>query len=134
VDVDAVADELVAQLGKIVGLRVYKGPPDSVSVPAAVVSLPERIQYQGAYRRGMNRITWPLVVLVARVSDRLVLTRLAEYCSSSGASSVAQVLEAGTWTACDVVTVMQAETDVVTWQGTDYAALLFDLEIVGTGA
>lgn len=133
-DIDAVADELLAQLATIEGLHTHKGPPDSVTVPAGIVSLPERIQYQAAYRRGMNRISWPIVVLVAKVTDRLVIGRLGAYCSSSVAASVPRVLEAGTYTACDVVTVLQAETDVVTWQNNEYAAVVFDVDIVGSGS
>lgn len=132
--IDNVADELLARLAGIEGLKTHKGMPGTLTVPAAVLPLPERIQYQGAYRRGMNRITWPLLVLVTKVTDRLVLPRLSAYASSSAEVNVPRVLETGTYTAFDVVTVLSAETDVVTWGAVDYAAVLFELDIVGPGS
>jgi hypothetical protein len=51
----------------------------------------------------------------------------------SGASSVKQVLESGTYTAFDELRVTSVEFDVVSIANTDYLAAMFDLDITGSG-
>jgi hypothetical protein len=134
VDLDAVATEIATQLDTIDGLRVYGYPPDSISPPAGVLSLPTDIDFDKTYGRGMDRLTWPLLVIVGKVTDRTVPERLYPYCSGSGESSVKAVLEAGTYTALDMLRVTRAEPDVVNWHGTDYVGVVFELDIAGSGA
>lgn len=129
----AVAGQLAARLDTIDGLRVYGYPPDSVSPPAAVLSLPTDIVFDETYGRGMDRITWPLLVIAGKVADRTVPERLYPYCSGTGAASIKAVLEAGRYTELDTLRVTRAEPDVVTWQGVDYVAVVFELDIAGPG-
>lgn len=129
-----VMDEVGDRLATIAGLRVYRYPADNVAPPAAVVTYPEQIDYDGAYARGMDRVTLPVVVLVGKVSDRASRDRVAAYCDGSGARSLKAALEAGTYTACDTVRVTGAEFDVVQMAGVDYLSAAFTLDIAGTGA
>lgn len=127
-------DELGDRLDQVDGLRVYRWPPSSVSVPAAVVSYPDLIDFDGAYTRGMDRMTLPVVVLVGKPSDRGARDVIARYCDGSGPASVKQLLDGGGWTAMDSVRVTQVEFTVVTVGTTDYLAATFELDIVGQGA
>ena len=132
-NVEDVANELVARLDTIAGLRCYKGAPDSVSVPAAVVFVPGRIEYSQAYSRGVDRLIWPMLVLAGKVADRTVMARLGAYLDGSGAKSVKAVLESGTYTAFDSIFVATADTDPETWGDTSYAGATFELHIIGRG-
>lgn len=137
-DLENVAAELTTQLDTIEGLRPYGYPPDSISVPSgggvAVLSLPTDIDFDKTYGRGMDRITWPLLVIVGKVTDRTVPERLYPYLSGSGASSIKAVLEAGSYTSLHTLRVGRAEPDVITWQGTEYVGAVFELDIAGQGS
>jgi hypothetical protein len=125
----AVADRLTT----ISGLRCFAYPEAQLSPPGAVVLYPESIRFDEAYQRGMDRMRLPVLVVVGKVSDRSARDQLAAYCDGSGAASVKQVLESGTYTAFDVVTVVDVEFDVATLAGTDYLAANFTLDIAGKG-
>lgn len=129
-----VMGELGTQLDTIAGLRGFGFPPDRLTPPAAVVSYPEDITYDVTYGRGKDRITLPVVVVVGRPTDRTAAKKLGEYASGSGATSIKQVVEAGSYTAFDAVRVMSAEFDVFTIGGTDYMGALFMLDIGGSGS
>ena len=133
-NVNDVAEEIVTQLDTISGLRCHKGPPDSITPPAGILVLPDAIDFDETYGRGSDRMSWPLLVVVARVSDRTVMERIGVYCDGSGASSVKAVLEAGTYTAFHTLRVTRVEFDVLNWQNTDYHAAIFDLDIFGQGS
>lgn len=129
-----VMDQLATQLDTISGLRVSAYPPDHVEVPHAIVSWPDRYDFDETYGRGMDRLTIPVVVLVQRTPDRVARTQLAAYCHGSGASSIKQVLEAGTYTAFHELRVESIAFDVVETAGTQYTAATFSIDVVGSGA
>lgn len=127
---DAVAD----QIDTITGLRVHAFPADNVTPPAAIVSYPETYTYDSTYGRGMDRIALPVVVVVGRVPDRTTRDLIGAYVNGSGASSLKEVLESGTYTAFDSVRVQDVEFDYVDIGGTNYLAAVFTLDIAGQGA
>lgn len=129
-----VMDELAAALDTITGLRPIAYPDGQVNPPCAVVALPTELDYHGAYQGRMQRLTLPVVVLVSGSVPRVARDALAAYCNSSGASSVKAVLEAGTYTAMDSVTVTGVTFDVYSYNAVDYPAAIFDLDIVGSGS
>ena len=129
-----VMDQIAARLQTISGLRVWAYPPDDIYVPAAIVSWPDRYDFDQTYGRGMDRMTIPILVLVERTSDRAARSALAIYCHGSGSSSVKQVLESGTYSALDSLRVESIAFDVVTFAGTDYWAATFSIDVVGSGA
>lgn len=133
-DLADVMDEVAARLGTIAGLRVHAHPPGSVTPPAAVVSYPDTYTFDETYGRGMDRMTLPVVVVVGKASDRAARDQLGVYVDGSGAASVKQVLESGTYTAFHTVRVVGAEFDVVTIAAVDYLAATFDLDIAGSGS
>ncbi len=133
VNLGSVMQAVADRLDTITGLRGFGFPPDSVTPPAAIVSYPDEYHFDDTYRRGMDRLTLPVVVVVGRVSDRASRDQLGVYCDGVGASSVKQVLESGTYTAFDSLVVRNATFDVVSIAGVDYMAALFDLDVVGRG-
>ncbi len=133
-DLASCMDQIGDRLDTIVGLRVHRYPPPTVTPPAAVVSYPETIDFDQTYGRGADKMTIPVVVVVGRASDRAARDALGAYCDGSGASSVKAVLESGTYTAFHTVRVESIEFDVVTIAAVDYMAALFDLDIAGSGS
>jgi hypothetical protein len=129
-----VMQQVADQLDTIDGLRVFGYPPDAVDSPAGIVSYPDEIVFDQTYGRGMDRITLPVFVVVARVSDRATREHIGRYVDGSGASSVKAVVEGGTYTAFDSVRVTGAEFDVVSIGGTEYLSARFTLDIAGKGA
>lgn len=129
-----VMDAVAGRLDTIPGLRCFAYPPGSVTPPAAVVSYPDSFDPHGTYNRGMARMKLPVVVVVGKVSDRSARDRLSAYAAVDGAESIVRVLDSGTYTAFDVVTVTGIEFDVVRIGGTDYIAAVLDLDIVGRGS
>jgi hypothetical protein len=105
-----------------------------VTPPAAIVSYPEKVDFDETYGRGMDRIPdWPVVVVVGKATDRTARTRIYQYAAATGSNSLKTVLQAHTWAACDVLTVTSVEFDVVTIGAIDYIAALFHLDITGQG-
>lgn len=134
-NVSDVADQIGTRLESISGLRVYVGPPRSISVPAAVIAMPENIAFDATYGRGADRATWPILVLVGQPSDRTAMERLGAYCDGSGTASIKAVLESGdSYTAFHTIRVTKVDFDVVNWQGTDFAAALFEVDVFGSGS
>lgn len=129
-----VMDAIANRVDTISGLRVHAHPPGKVTPPAAVVAYPEAYTYDATYGRGMDRLTLPLVVVVGKATDRSARDDLGAYVDGSGSRSVKTVLESGTYTVFDTVTVTSVDFDVVTIGGTDYLAALFDLDIAGSGS
>lgn len=83
-DLGAVMDEIGDRLDTLDGLRVYRYPPDNVQPPAAIVTYPDTYTYDETMRRGMDRITLPVVLLVGKVSDRASRDRISDWLSRGG--------------------------------------------------
>lgn len=130
----AVMQAISDRLDTIGGLRCFAYPAPKVNPPAAVVSYPDEITFDETYGRGMDQMTLPVVVVVGKVSDRAARDQIAAYCNGSGASSVKQVLESGTYTAFDVVRVTGVKFDIATIAAVDYLAAVFELDITGHGS
>jgi hypothetical protein len=131
----SVMQEIADQLDTIADLRVYGYPPDSVNAPAAIVTYPGELQFDGSYGRGMDRIPdLTVVVLVGKVSERTARDRIGQYCNGSGAASFKAVIEAGTYSEFDTVRVASVSFDVVAIAAVEYLAATFILDIAGQGA
>ena len=133
-DVARVMDDIADRLDSIEGLRVHHSPPARVTPPAAVVSYPDRIEFDTTYRRGADRLTLPVVVVIGRPSDDATREALGAYCDGSGPRSVKGVLESWAYSALHELTVTRIEFDVVTIAAVDYMAAVFTLDVIGTGS
>jgi hypothetical protein len=130
-----VMDQVGTQLDTIAGLRVHPFPPDRLSPPSAWLGYPEDYEFDKTYGRGMDRINnLPVVVAVAKVSDRKARDLIGVYVNGSGAKSVKAVLEAGTYTAFHTIRVASVNFDILTVGGDDYLAALFLVDIAGQGS
>lgn len=130
-----VTDQLSARLDTISGLRCFPYLADAVQPPAAVFPLDgSELTFDETYGRGMDRLSLPLAVVVGKVSDRASRGQISAYCNGSGASSVKEVLESGTYTAFDTVRVVSARLGVATIAATEYLAALFELDVAGSGS
>ena len=129
-----VMDQIGDQLDTIEGLRAYRYPPDSVVVPAAIVTYPENVTYDETMRRGMDRYPdLSVIVMVGKVSDRASRDRISVYADGTGDKSIKTVVESGTYTAFDSVRVTGIEFDIVSMAGVEYLAATFNLDIAGPG-
>lgn len=129
-----VMDEVAARLDTIDGLRCFAQPPGKITPPGAFVDYPENIAFDATYGRGSDRMTLPVALLVGKVVDRSARDQLGAYADGSGAKSIKTVLESGTYTAFDEVTVQRVDFDPVRIAGVDYMAALFTLDIIGPGS
>lgn len=132
-DLNAVMDAIGARLVGVTGLRVYDYAADAASPPAAIVALPETVEYDVTGARAADRVVIPVTVLVGRVSDRAARDQLAQYVSGTGALSIKTAIEGGPDSnlggTAHTVRVIEARIDVVTIQAVDYLGASFDVEI-----
>jgi hypothetical protein len=130
-----VINELATRLDTITGLQVYAYPVDTVQTsPVAVFGYPERKEYDQTYGRGMDKMSLDLFVMVMKPYDRSAMNNLIGYADGSGANSVKAVLESGTYTAFDVIQVVDVEFDVIRIGSIDFATAEFTIMIAGQGA
>lgn len=129
----AVADEIRTVLLTL-NLRVPAWGVQKVSPPAALVDLPERIDYDQTYGRGCDRIRdWRIFVLVGKPEPRASQAALMAYASGTGAKSVQAAFTAHTWVACSDAHVVWAEPDVMKFAGVDYLTVVFHVDVIGKG-
>jgi len=83
---------LAANLATISGLRTAATVPDNPSPPIAII-LPQGVEYDNTFGRGMNTYTFAVTLIVGRVSERTGQNALDAYVSSTGSSSVKLAIE-----------------------------------------
>ena len=89
-----VMDELATRLRSIgSGLRVAAYPPDTATPNIAVVTYPDRLEFDATFNRGEDTMTIPVVVLVGKVSDRATRNTIAQHVAGGGPKSIKAVLE-----------------------------------------
>lgn len=134
-DLDEVSNEVRTALAAITGLRRPPWGAEKISAPAAIVTLPERIDFDSTYGRGKDHYPdMQVVVLVARPTSPAARRAIAKYADGSGPKSVKAAIEARTYTSCDEVHVSWCEFTDAKYNGTDYLACVFHLDIIGKGA
>jgi hypothetical protein len=79
-------------LATITGLRTTPTIPDNPNPPIAVI-LPQGVEYDNTFGRGMNTYTFAVTVIVGRVSERSGQNALDAYVSSTGSSSIKLAIE-----------------------------------------
>jgi hypothetical protein len=83
---------LANNLATISGLRTTPTVPDNPNPPIAVI-LPQGVEYDNTFGRGMNTYTFAVTVIVGRVSERSGQNALDAYVSSTGSSSIKLAIE-----------------------------------------
>ena len=79
-------------LATINGLRTSPTVPDNPNPPVAII-LPQGVEYDNAFARGMNTYTFAVTVIVGRVAERSAQNALDAYVSSTGSLSIKVALE-----------------------------------------
>lgn len=128
--------EIEQRLRSIEKLNVPPIDSENISVPAALLSLPEKIDYVQAYQRGMSSVSIEFMILISRSNMRAAVKTALEFASSSGPRSVSAAMTMtpeNPYTACDDVLIQSCEFDNVQVAGTDYLACVFTASIVGSG-
>ena len=129
---DDVMDQLGDALDAIDGLRVHREPVDQVAPPSAVVTLPETIDLEAAYRRGLAIMDFEVVVMVGMVSERAMVQHLSTFVSP-GVSSVKAAIDGGAYSACDSATVRSVKFEPFRVGSVDYMAAVFTVHVAGSG-
>jgi hypothetical protein len=83
---------LATNLATITGLRTTATIPDNPNPPIAII-LPQGVEYDNTFGRGMNTYTFAVTVIVGRVSERSGQNALDAYVSSTGSSSIKLAIE-----------------------------------------
>jgi len=83
---------LATRLATISGLRTSATLPDNPNPPVALIS-PTSIQFDQAFRKGMQTYSFTVMVIVGRVDERTAQNNLDAYCSSTGTSSIKLAIE-----------------------------------------
>jgi hypothetical protein len=132
-----VMDEISAALRTITGLRVFPYNADRVTAPAAVVTLPDQVEYDATQVRGADTFKLDVYVFVARIDQRTGRDALAAYLDGSGPSSIKAAVDNSAtvvYTTCDVVRVASASVEPLSSGGVEHLGAVFTLEITGKGA
>ena len=85
--VTGIRSGIATVLGTITGLRTAATIPDDPKPPIAVVMAPT-ITYDTAFGRGMDTYSFPVMVIVGRVSERTAQTTLDSFCAPTGVTSI----------------------------------------------
>jgi|TARA_B110000977_G_C10852045_1_gene406198 hypothetical protein len=91
-DITALREAIATNLATISGLRTDSEVPDSPNPPVAIVEL-ESIDYDGAMQQGLTTLTFKIIVIVSRQSDRVSQRSLNDYASQNGARSIKIAVE-----------------------------------------
>ncbi len=83
-----VMEGVAGRLETIPGLRVSFYTPDQINPPAAVVGMPEVVDYHTAMGRGLIEMSLGVQVFVTSVDDRTGQIALASYADPTGETSV----------------------------------------------
>lgn len=135
-NVKAVAEEMAGKLAGIDGLRAFGYPVARLPFPGAVVGLPDEVTFDQTYGRGVDVMTVPVWVMVARGDERAAAAELLPYLDGAGAKSVKAALDStasNTYTECDEVTVASAVTGAYTYNGVDAFGAEFTVQVEGRG-
>lgn len=129
----AVMDDLGAALETIDGLRVLPYWASRITPPAAIVGFPDPYTFDATYRRGADRATFPLSILVANVDSRSSRDSISGYVDGSGPASVKAAIDAHQPTAYHTARVESVSFEVMTVAGIEYLASIFQVDIVASG-
>lgn len=128
-DLNAVMDAIGTRLGTVTGLRVYDYAADAAAPPAAIVSLPETVEYDSVMGRGADRVVIPITVLVGKVSDRAARDVIGQYVSGEGSKSIKAAVDGDLGGTAHTARVTGARIDVVTIGAVDYLGASFECEV-----
>lgn len=125
-------DQIGDQIDTIPKLNVLPYEADAINPPCALVSLPSEINYRNTYQNGMHTAIIIVTVFVSIVNDLVRRHDIAPYADSKGARSIRQILENGSYSAFDILSVEKAMFDVRRIEDIDYLCVVFTIKIVSS--
>lgn len=128
-----VAQEMTVRLETITKLNGFPYWIKKVPVPGFTIGLPERIAYDQTYGRGLDKITFPVLVVVGPVSSEQAARDLEAYMDGSGPRSFKQILNPPGWESCDDVCVTEAVPDTYMSGGVFLLGAEFTVDVHGQG-
>lgn len=90
--VSELREGIATNLQTINGLRIFAYVPDDPKPPIAVV-MPETIEFDTSFGRGLDTYNFVVQLLVTSVSDRAAQANIDAYMNPSGPSSVKAAIE-----------------------------------------
>jgi hypothetical protein len=90
--ISQIRDGIATNLRTISGLRTTTTVPDNPQPPVAIIQ-PTAIEYDRAFRNGLDQYSFTVTVIVGRASERTAQNLIDIYCASTGASSVKLAIE-----------------------------------------
>ena len=90
--IQTIREGIAKNLATIPGLRTSAFVPDNPTPPIAVV-IPNRVEFDASYQRGMDQFTFDVIVIAARASERNAQRTLDGYCNSTGSTSIKAAIE-----------------------------------------
>ena len=123
----AIREGIGTNLRTISNLRVFEEIPDTLSPPAAVVSL-NSVEYHQAFAGGLNVFRFTVRVIVGRAAERQAQRRLDLYAEPTGARSVRGAIESNRTLsgACqDLIVESMPNIGSITVNESDYLAAEF---------
>lgn len=129
-----VMDDVAEALRAIEGLRVFAYEAPRIVPPTAEVEWPEEVTYDQTMRRGSDRLTVQVRVMVGQADARSARDELAAYADGSGPRSVKAAVERREAQAYDSARVTKCEFGLTTVAAVEYLSALFTLDISGNGA
>jgi hypothetical protein len=131
----AVMTEVTDRLAGLGGIRAFPTPPESAPAPFACCGAPETSTLRltsNVLGNGLTRLTLPLMVAVAGVSDRNLWIQAMGFASTTGPLSVASALEVpDEYDAFDTLAVVGWEAGSLTMGDVQLMAITFNLDITG---
>lgn len=91
-DIGDIRDGIATNLATISGLRTSAELIDNPSPPVALVNL-DSIEYDQAYQRGLNLLTFTVTLIVGRAAERTAQRKLDDYMQLTGSQSVKVAVE-----------------------------------------
>lgn len=134
--IQAIIEEITGKLSALDSVVAYEWDVKRIaSVPAALVGLPERVEYRTTYGRG-KKIRVTAVVLVGDANARASAKALMEFIETSGERSIFRAVDSQytAYTTCDDVTVVDCEPDHFRVAGNEYLGAEFAIDVTATGA
>lgn len=132
IDIAGVLDGLGTRLATIEDLEVLDYMPDSTPpAPCAVVDWPQTIEYDTTMARGCDRAEIECHVFISMVDSESARDELASYQNGTGSKSVKAAIEGDKTLggAAQTVRVMNAQSEVWTFNSNSYLAATFTVEV-----
>ena len=156
IDLAAVMDALASGATSAAGLeRGYGWPVDTVSPPAVVVGYPEEFEYDQTFGNTTDRATFPVWVVVGRVSTRAARDAIGSFVPGGGgglvtesgdtlltedgdtligeaeSSAIKAHLDGNLGGKCDSANVARSAIEAVVIGGIDFLAARYDVDVIG---